>query len=208
MSTNKYQRFTVLLAIFLILVGLASLVGVSFFVLEHESPAAGTLLLLPILLVASACVLLYDYVHRRKLSRLATTFRFERSLYREALFYNCDYAYTVNLTQNKIHAVHRAGLLQPYHFRPDICYDDAIERVMQNLAPAMLFGDKDLYLAQHFLDAYQADKRVLSLEYHLKQENSYKQKSVFLTQNNITGDIFAFVALHDVTEKFRSEQKT
>ena len=208
MPRSKYQRLFLALEILLLISGIAVLFGVLFFVLEERKFSTWPWLLTAVFLIAVAAILLYNRHSNQRLNRLATTFRFERALYREALLFNCDYAYTVNLSRNTVNAVHRLGMLQPYNFRPEHCYDDAIVSAMKGLAPRILHGDKDIYLARHYLDAYTDGKRVLYQEYYLKQEDSYKQKTVFLTKNNGTGELFAFIVLHDVTEKARTKEQT
>ena len=208
MPRSKYQNLAFILELVLLIVGVIALFGVLLFVLDERNLSTWPLLITPVFIISVAGIMLYNRHSHRKLNRLAATFRFERSLYREALLFNCDYAYTVNLSQNSINAVHRVGMLQPYNFRPESPYDEAITNAMKDLDPRVLDGDKDVYLSQHYLDAYRDGKRVLHMDYYLKQDDSYKQKTVFLTKNNSTGDLFAFIALHDTTEKMRSKEQT
>ena len=208
MPRSKYQYLILALEILLLIAGAAMLFGVLFFVLEDPKISTWPWLLTAVFLIAVGAILLYNRRSNQRLNKLATTFRFERALYREALLFNCDYAYTVNLSRNTVNAVHRVGMLQPYNFRPDCRYDDAIVGAMAGLAPRILHGDKDIYLAHHYLDAYTEGKRVLYQEYYLKQEDAYKQKTVFLTKNNGTGELFAFIVLHDITEKTRTKEQT
>ena len=208
MPRSKRKTVTLIFEIALLVIGAAGLIGMLLVVLNERKFQTWPWLLTSIFLIILGYILLHNRHSEQRLSRLATTYHFERSLYREALLANCDYAYTVNLTQNNIHAVHRVGMLHPYGFHPSCNYDEAIVAAMKGIAPHTLDGDKDIYLSQHYLDAYQNGKRVLYQEYHLKQDDTYKQKSVFLTKNSTTGELFAFIALHDVTERFRSKKKT
>ncbi len=208
MPRQKYTILALTLQIILLAAGVLTLFGVLLFVLDEPKISTWPWLLTSVFLITTAGIMLYNRYSRQRLHKLAATYRFERSLYREALLFNCDYAYTVNLSQNAISAVHRLGMLEPYNFGTDACYDEAITAAMKDLAPRILDGDKDIYLAQHYLDAYQKGRRMIQQEYYLKLDNTYKQKTVFLTKNNSTGDLFAFIALHDVTEKFHTKEKT
>ena len=208
MQKSKRNLLRLITVFFLFLVGLVGDVYVLYATLR-----SGTLRLWPsiistAILLAAAVLLFFEYKQQKILRDLVTTFHFERGMYREALVFQCDYAFTVNVTKNRILAIHRVGLLAPFDFCEGGDYDSAILRVMESLKPTMLFGEQDIFLTHHYLDAFCAGKRVLELQYHLPKENLYKKKTVFLTRDDMSGEIYAFVALHDVTRRFLAESKT
>ena len=208
MLPTKYRRLILILENVLLVVSVATLLATIVFATTQSTPDAWLWLLPSLLTVLVAVALIYRQQQSYGHSKFTRSSRFERSLCRDALLYNCEYAYTVNLTQNRISAVHRLGLLRPYHFYAGGNYNQTIEKTMAQLTPTMLCNDKDLYLSQHYINAYFAGERMLTQEYYLKQSNTYKRKTIFLSKNNKTGDLFAFIALHDITEKIRSKEKT
>lgn len=160
-----------------------------------------------LLLLACLSTFFYEARHKQKLAKTEHMLQFERRMYRAALMTDCDYAYTVNVTQNKIHTVNQIGYLKEYGFSPDLPFDSAIGSVLERMNPTVLIGRSDLCFTKDFQNAYDEGKRVLDMVYHIPKTNFYKRKTVFLSKDEESGTLYAFVASHDVSEEHLAAAK-
>lgn len=145
---------------------------------------------------------------RQQLEEEASLLRQEEKMYREALLFDCDYAYTVNVNENKIHALHKAGFLERYCFDPKESYDDTMRRVVASLKPAILLGAEEFHLTSHYIAAYELGNRVVEIEYYITESDEYKRKTIFLSKDEESGVMYACVVAHDVTARRKEELET
>ena len=141
---------------------------------------------------------------RVELEEAVDILAWERSLYRDAMIHECDYAYVVNASENKIHDIYQEGYLNDYGFNSEGDYDEVMESVVEKMAPMILHGMKEYHLCKHYIEAYEMGERVIEVEYYVPDLNRYKRKHLFLSQN-IQNMIFVFVVVHDITEKKETE---
>ena len=203
-----YRFFSLLIATLTAIAGIAS----EIVLLAHSAASlirsVPLLICFSLLLLASLTTFFYEAHHKRNLKKAEHRLQFERRMYRSALISNCDYAYTVNVTQNKIHAINELGYLGDYGFSTDVPFDTAMEKVFATMQPTMLMGKNELLFTKHFQDAYAAGKRMLDMIYYIPRVDLYKKKIVFLSKDEDTKTVYAFVAAHDVSEEYRASAKS
>lgn len=147
--------------------------------------------------------------HQKQLSELAAILGRERKVYRDAIIHGSDYAYIVNVDKNQIEDIYKAGFLEPYGFEVNAPYDETMARVMECMHPEMLSGNPNLYLTSHYREAYEQGERMVEVEYHIPDTNTYKRKSLFLSKDE-EGEMRVFVVTRDITarrlEELREQQ--
>ncbi len=131
----------------------------------------------------------------------------ERRLYRDALLYECDYAYIVNVNENKFHDVYKGGFLEKYLFDASLPYDEVMERVVRRMNPVILHGMTEFHLTKHYIAAYEEGKRVVEVEYYAPNADAYKRKTLFLSKDE-NDVMYVFVVAHDITDRRRKELDT
>ncbi len=141
--------------------------------------------------------------NQKRLRELTATLRKERQIYRDALLYNCDYAYIVNVDKNKVQDVYKSGFLEKYRFDPGLSYDEAISRVAETMKPVILHGASQFHLTSHYIAAYEQGKRTVEVEYYIPDMDMYKKKSIFISRDEESKEMYVFVVAHDVTAERR-----
>ncbi len=163
-----------------------------------------------VLLVFFYTVVVFIHEQKQSLKVLKTSkmLQFERQMYRDSLVFNCDYALTVNVTQNKIHMIHKVGSLDEYGFEEDIPYDELVERFLQKATPFTVTGAENFHSTDKYTSAYKRGKRIVEFEYYVPYNDSYINEIVLLSEQADTGDLFAFVVGRDMTAQRREELKS
>jgi len=141
----------------------------------------------------------------KQLEKTAVLLRQEQQMYRGALLHDCEYAYTVEVYNNKIHSVYNAGFLEKYGFFIDRPYDSAMQDVVDAMRPVILMGAKEFHLTSHYISAYEQGKRMVDVEYYIPTEDMYKRKTIFLSKDEETGDMYACVVAYDITATRKKE---
>ena len=111
-----------------------------------------------LLLLACISTFFYETKHRRRFEKTKHMLQFERRLYRSALMADCDYAYTVNVTENKLHTLNRLGYLQDYNFNPTLPFDTAIQITCECMHPAVLIGKSETFYTKDLQAAFDEGK--------------------------------------------------
>lgn len=144
-----------------------------------------------------------------ELERTASILRQERQMYRDALLHGCEYAYVVNINENRVEDIYKGGFLEKYGFGINLPYDEAMSRVVMLMRPVILHGMEEFHLTSHYRKAYGQGKRMVEVEYYIPGEEKYKRKSIFLSVDE-NGVMHAFVVNHDITmsrwEELESEK--
>ncbi len=144
-----------------------------------------------------------------ELERTASILRQERQMYRDALLHGCEYAYVVNVSENRVEDIYKGGFLEKYGFGINLPYDEAMSRVVMLMRPVILHGMEEFHLTSHYRKAYGQGKRMVEVEYYIPEEEKYKRKSIFLSVDE-NGVMHAFVVNHDITmsrwEELESEK--
>lgn len=144
-----------------------------------------------------------------ELERTASILRQERQMYRDALLHGCEYAYVVNVSENRVEDIYKGGFLEKYGFGINLPYDEAMSRVVMLMRPVILHGMEEFHLTSHYRKAYGQGKRMVEVEYYIPGEEKYKRKSIFLSEDE-NGVMHAFVVNHDITmrrwEELESEK--
>jgi len=131
----------------------------------------------------------------------------ERRMFRDALTHECEYAYLVNVNENKIHDIYCSDFLEKFLFNPNGPYNEIIDRVMERMQPVVLSGTPDFCSLDYYINAYEQGKRIDAVEYYVPAEDAYKRRTLFLSRD--THDVtFAFVVAYDITEARREELET
>lgn len=203
-----YRFFTLLFATLTAIAGATSETVLLMHSVTSLTRSIPLLICFSLLFLACISTFFYEARHKRNLKRTEHMLQFERRMYRAALMTDCDYAYTVNVTQNKIHALNQIGYLKDYGFSADVPFDTAIAAVMERMHPVKLIGKNELYFTEDFKAAYDEGKRMLDAVYHIPEADLYKKKTVFLSKDKDTETIYAFVAAHDVSEEYRTSAKS
>ena len=204
----NFRIITILLATVAALAGLISEIA-----LLIDSPLYRTrnilmLCLFSLLLLACVSTFFYEAKHRRHLATTEHMLEFERLMYSSALMANCDYAYTVNVTENKIHVMNEIGYLKDYGFDPTLPFDSAMQITRELMQPTVLIGTQEVYYTKDLQTAFDAGNRLLEAVYYIPDADLYKKKTVFLSQNETTQTVYAFVVSHDVSEEQRAAART
>ena len=129
-------------------------------------------------------------------------------MYRSALLHSCNYAYTVNVNENRIHSLYNAGFLNQYNFYADQPYDQAMQRMVDTMKPVILLGRKEFHLTSHYIAAYEQGNHVVEVEYYIPDADAYKKKTIFLFHDEKTDVLYACVVAHDVTAMRKQELET
>ncbi len=144
---------------------------------------------------------------REKLENTAIMLRQERQMYRDALLHDCDYAYIVNVSKNRIEDVYKGGFLEKYSFSVDRPYDEAMNLVVERMKPVILHGMTEFHLTSHYIAAYEQGRRMVEIEYYVPDTGAYKRKALFLSKDEF-GTIYVFVVTHDITARRCEELET
>jgi len=143
-----------------------------------------------------------------ELEETADKLRQEQRMYRDAMLFGCDYAYTVNVSQNKVTEVYNEELLNKFGFNPEESYDEAMSRVVKNMKPVILHGKKEFHLTSHYMEAYEKGVHVVEVEYYIRELDLYKRKTIFLSMDEASRELYVFVVAHDVTALRKEEEET
>ena len=208
MTKFNLRILTIFLATFAALAGLASEIA-----LLIDSPLYKTrniilLCLFSLLLLTCISTFYYEMKHRRHLANTEHMLQFERLMYRSALMADCDYAYTVNVTENKIHTMNQIGYLKDYGFDPALPFDSAMQITRERMQPTVLIGAREVYYTKDLQTAFDAGKRFLEAVYYIPAADLYKKKTVFLSKDETTQTVYAFVVSHDVSNEQRKAART
>lgn len=144
---------------------------------------------------------------RKQMEKAAAMLRLERQMYRDALVHDCDYAYIVNVNENRIRDVYKSGFLEKYDFEMNAPYDETMSRVVEAMKPVILHGMSQFHLTAHYIAAYEQGKRMVEVEYYIPDSDLYKRKSLFLSKDEF-GVMYVFVVTHDITAARREELET
>lgn len=161
-----------------------------------------------LLLLACISTFFYEAKHRRRFEKTKHMLQFERRLYRSALMADCDYAYTVNVTENKLHTLNRLGYLQDYNFNPTLPFDTAIQITCECMHPTVIIGKSETFYTKDLQAAFDEGKRLLDSVYYIPDADLYKRKTVFLSEDKSTSTVYAFVVSHDVSEEYHASART
>lgn len=143
----------------------------------------------------------------KTLKQTAAVLRQERQMYRDALLHDCDYAYIVNVSKNKIEDVYKGGFLEKYSFSVDRPYDEAMSLVVEKMKPVILHGIDEFHLTSHYIKAYEQGKRMVEVEYYVPDSGAYKRKSLFFSKDEFE-TLYVFVVTHDITARRCEELET
>lgn len=135
---------------------------------------------------------------------LMETLKQERQLYRDVLLYNCDYAYIVNVDENRFHDVYKGDFLNRYLFDATQPYDEVMERIVDRMKPVILYNKPEAHFTAHYIRAYEEGTRYMEVEYYVSDVDAYKKKSIFLSRGN-HDTLYAFIVAHDITETKKEE---
>ncbi|MBQ3015428.1 MAG: transporter substrate-binding domain-containing protein [Clostridia bacterium] len=152
-------------------------------------------------------VFIYEQRQSSKASKTSKMLQFERQMYRDSLIFNCDYALTVNVSQNELHTIHKIGSLDEYGFDEKLPYDEIVERFLQKATPFTVTGVENFHSTDKYASAYNRGKRIVEFEYYVPHKDSYIKEIVLLSEQADTGDLFAFVVGRDMTSQRREELK-
>lgn len=144
---------------------------------------------------------------QKQLKETAAALRQERQMYRDALLHDCDYAYLINVSKNKIEDVYKGGFLEKYGFSVNRPYDEAMSLVVETMKPVILNGMTEFHLTSHYIAAFEHDRRMVEVEYFVPDTGAYKRKSLFLSKDEY-GTMYVFVVTHDITTRRREELET
>ena len=161
-----------------------------------------------LLLLACISTFFYEAKHRRRFEKTKHMLQFERRLYRSALMADCDYAYTVNVTENKLHTLNRLGYLQDYNFNPTVPFDTDTQIICECMHPTVIIGKSETFYTKDLQAAFDEGKRLLDSVYYIPDADLYKRKTVFLSEDKSTSTVYAFVVSHDVSEEYRTSART
>ncbi len=140
-----------------------------------------------------------DITQDNMLKKTINTLQQERQLYRDALLHNCDYAYIVNVNENRFYDIYKGDFLEQYFFDTTRPYDEVMERVVEKMQPVIFPNNEQFHLTSHYIAAYEQGKRIIEVEYYAPNADVYKKKSILLSKNE-NGIIYAFVVAHDITK--------
>ena len=199
---------TIFLAAFAALAGLISELTLLFHSPLYRTRNIMLLCLFSLLLLACISTFFYEVKHRRHLAITEHILEFERLMYSSALMAECDYAYTVNVTENKIHVMNEIGYLKDYGFDPTLPFDSAMQITHELMHPTMLIGTQEVYYTKDLQAAFNAGKRLLEAVYYIPDADLYKKKTVFLSRDEKTQTVYAFVVSHDVSNEQRAAART
>lgn len=208
MTKLNFRLLTICLATIAALAGLASELALLIDSPLYRSRNIMLLALFSLLLLACISTFFYEAKHRRHLAATEHMLRFERLMYNSALMTDCDYAYTVNVTDNKIHLMNRIGYLKDYGFDPALPFDDAMQITREHMQPTVLIGTQEVYYTKDLQAAFDDGKRLLEAVYYIPGTDLYKKKTVFLSQDEKTQTVYAFVVSHDVSKEQRAAART
>ncbi len=133
-----------------------------------------------------------------EIKQTSAILRQERQMYRDAMLHGCEYAYVVNVNENRLEDVYKGGFLEKYGFGKNMPYDEAMAEVVKMMRPVILHEMEEFHLTSHYRKAYEQGKRMVEVEYYIPDEGKYKRKSIFLSKDE--NDVMhAFVVNHDIT---------
>ena len=142
----------------------------------------------------------------RKADELTALLRQERSLYRDALLHDCDYAYIVNVDEDRFHDVYKGDFLNRYLFDASMPSDEVMSRVVESMKPVILHNQEEIHLTAHYKEAYEQGKRVIEVDYYVPGADVYKRKTLFLSKSE-DGILYAFIVAHDITDRMKEDAK-
>lgn len=184
-----------------------SCVGCAYSLFPDTAAAHPLVFILAAVLIIVFLALLALKKSREQLKKTVSQLKQERQLYRDALLHDCDYAYIVNVSTNKIHDTYKGGFLENYGFRVNAPYDESMSRVVENMHPIILYGMPEMHLRSHYLAAYAKGERMMEVKYYIQDQDIYKRKTLFLSKSE-DDEMYVFVVAHDITKKQKEELET
>ena len=71
------------------------------------------------------------------------------------------------------------------------------------MKPVILHGAPQFHLTSHYIAAYEQGKRTVEVEYYIPDMDMYKKKSIFISRDEESKEMYVFVVAHDVTAERR-----
>ncbi len=144
--------------------------------------------------------------------RLSELLRQERKQYRDALTNDSRYYYAFDVTTGLIgqefttvegiNPIRQLGLELPADF------DELNQKWMEWLHPQFLDESMERLLKrEELLKQFEDGKRVIEVEYHRADTDTYTRIDTLLTRSEGNGHILGFVIAHDTTEYRKEEQR-
>lgn len=152
--------------------------------------------------------LLLDIDRHEKISQM---YKNERMRYREALLNDCEYSFTIDLTDEIIEQGYtsrkddKALPLESYHFPAPLTTH--MEAVWNDFEPIGSENDiHDMMSRNSLLSDYKNGKRNIEMEYYDKIRDMYIRVTALMSESEENGHIIAIIIGRDITE-LKNEQE-
>lgn len=138
----------------------------------------------------------------------------ERQQYRDAITANCEYAFSLDLTDGIIHKENQAengeDLFALLGFEDTAPFDEFVRRWRDYSRPKVVgYDDADGYAtAEWLISQYNEGQRNIESEYFDKESGRYTRASCLLSQNDRNGHIMATFIGTDSTDLREKEART
>lgn len=148
-----------------------------------------------------------------KQSELTDIIREERSQYRDALLTNCEYAYSLDLTEGNINV----GFVTKHGVNPfirlgidlPVPYDKFVSKWIENFKPKFLNETMTSALTREsMLEKFARGERASEVEYYSPITDIYTRVTSLLSRSERNGHIMAVIVATDTTSARREEART
>lgn len=146
-------------------------------------------------------------------SELNSKLREERKQYRDALLTNCEYAYSLDLTDGMITeefvTKHGVNLFRRLDLQTPISFDEFNKKWIESMKPRFLDATMTGKISREYLlNNYSKGIRSNEVEYYSEAADTYTRITSLLSQSELNGHVMAVIVGTDTTENRKREAQT
>lgn len=146
-------------------------------------------------------------------SELTDMIREERSQYRDALLTNCEYAFSLDLTEGNITdgfvTKHGVNPFMRLGIEPPVPYDEFMKKWIEGLKPKFLNDNMASDMSRDsMLEKFARGERTSEVEYYSPLTDIYTRVTSLLSRSERNGHIMAVIVATDTTRTRREEART